>query len=98
MGFRLQEFGLLIPRLWMEGLKPNELYVANHNNNTSDEDNEKNFDETINDTQGYGENGATIELINITTITNDTCTTRTSVEGKNNYQNIMWKSLQVMVS
>jgi hypothetical protein len=98
MGFRLQEFGLLIPRLWMEGLKPNELYPANHNNNTSNEDNEKNFDETINETQGWGENGATIELINITTITNDTGTTRTDVEGKSNYQNIMWKSLQVLVS
>jgi hypothetical protein len=32
--------------------KPNEVYVANHNNNTLNEDNEKNFDETINDIEG----------------------------------------------
>jgi hypothetical protein len=37
----------------MDGrIKPNELYVADCNNITLDEDNEENSDETINDIEG----------------------------------------------
>jgi hypothetical protein len=32
--------------------KPNEFYIVDHNNNTSNEDNVKNFDEAMNDIEG----------------------------------------------
>jgi hypothetical protein len=60
--------------------KPSEL-ATDHNNNTSDEDNAKNSDETMNDIEGWGEDGTTIELINIATITYEFVTTRVDVDG-----------------
>jgi len=50
--------------------KPNELYNIDCNI-TSDEDNVENYDETINDTEGWGEDGTIIKLINIATTTNE---------------------------
>jgi len=73
--------------------KPNELHVVDCNNNTSNEDNEENSDEAINDTKGWGEDGASTKLINIATTIDDTTITEIDVDGMNNYQNIMWKSL-----
>jgi hypothetical protein len=46
--------------------KPSELYIAK-NIITWDEKNLKYFDEGLNDTQYWGEHGASIELINIGT-------------------------------
>ncbi len=58
----------------------NELYIFDLNNNTLDEDNIENFDGTMNDTEGWGENGTTTKLINITTTTNELVTTRIDVD------------------
>jgi hypothetical protein len=58
-----------------------ELYIVDCNNNTSNEGNEENFDETINCIKGWGENGVGTKLVNITTTTNDTTTTRIDVDG-----------------
>jgi hypothetical protein len=52
-------------------IKPNELYIVDHNNNTSYEDNAKNFDGAMNDIKGWGENGTIAELINIATKINE---------------------------
>jgi hypothetical protein len=60
--------------------KPIELYIVDHNN-TSDEDNAENFDETMNDIEGRGEDGTTIELIDITTTTYEFATARIDVDG-----------------
>ncbi len=66
----------------MDGrIKPSEFYIADRNN-TSNEDNEENFDEIINDTECQGENGVVIELINIATTIDDTVTTRFDVDGQ----------------
>ncbi len=62
--------------------KPNELYSANHNNGTSNEDNVKNFNGIMNDTKGCGEDGITVELINIITTTNELATTKADVDGQ----------------
>ncbi len=61
--------------------KPSEFYAIDHNKNTSDEDNEKNSNEAIYDTEGWGENGIVAKLINIATTTNDPTTTRINVDG-----------------
>jgi hypothetical protein len=38
----------------MDGrIKPNELYITNRNNNTSNEDDVENYDEAMNDTEGW---------------------------------------------
>jgi hypothetical protein len=54
MGSRLQGSGLLIQRLWMARLSLVNCII------TSNEDNVENFDEGLNDTQGWGGHG-TIE-------------------------------------
>jgi hypothetical protein len=38
-------------------IKLTEFYVTYRKNNTSNEDNEENFEETINDSEGWGEDG-----------------------------------------
>jgi len=60
--------------------KPSELYIVDHNN-TSNEDNAENSNETMNDIEGWGEDGTTIELIDITTTTCEFVTTRVIVDG-----------------
>jgi len=66
----------------MDGrIKPSELYTIDHNNNTSSEDNAENFNETMNDIEGWGENGTTTKLINIATTIDEPTTTRTDVDG-----------------
>ncbi len=45
--------------------KLNELYIIKDNIITSDEENAENFDESLNDIQGWGEHGTTAKLINI---------------------------------
>jgi hypothetical protein len=45
--------------------KANGLYTAKNNIIASDEDNAKNFNEGLNDTQGWGEHGTILRLINI---------------------------------
>ncbi len=40
------------PKVMDGRIKPNELYAVDRHNNTLDEDNEENFDETINDIEG----------------------------------------------
>jgi hypothetical protein len=60
--------------------KPIELYIVDHNN-TSNEDNAKNSNETMNDIEGWGEDGTTIELIDITTATCEFATTRVIIDG-----------------
>ncbi len=62
--------------------KPSEFYVVDCNNNTLNEDNEKNFYETINDTEGRGQNGVTTCVISIATTTNDIATTKIDVDGQ----------------
>ncbi len=69
--------GIQVIRIWpfnpkaMDGrTKSNELYNIDCNI-TSDEDNVENYDETINDTEGQGEDGTIIKLINIATTTNE---------------------------
>jgi hypothetical protein len=43
----------------MDGrVNPREFYTVDHNNNTSDEENAKNYDEAMNDIEGRGENGS----------------------------------------
>jgi len=61
--------------------KPNELYIANHNNNTSNEDNVKNFNGTMNDTKGWGEDGVVVKLINIITTIDELAKTKANVDG-----------------
>jgi hypothetical protein len=60
--------------------KPNELYITNHNNSTSNEDNVENFDGAMNDIKGWGEDGVATKLINITTTTDELATTRANVD------------------
>jgi hypothetical protein len=55
--------------------KLNELYTAKDNIITLDVKNAENSDEVLNDTQGWGEHGATVELIN-TSIIKESITTR----------------------
>ncbi len=61
--------------------KPNEFYIINCNNGTFDEDNVKNFDEVMNDIEGWDENGVATKLINIATIIDEPATTRIDVHG-----------------
>jgi hypothetical protein len=61
--------------------KPNELYIVDHNNDTSYEDNAKNFNGRMNDSKSWGEDGTTAKLINIATIIDEPLTTRTNVDG-----------------
>jgi len=61
--------------------KPNEFYIINCNNGTFDEDNVKNFDEVMNDIEGWDENGVATKLINIATIIDELATTRVDVHG-----------------
>jgi ribose 5-phosphate isomerase len=61
--------------------KPSELYIVDHNNNILDEDNEKIYNETINDIEGWVEDGITTDVIKIATSIDDTATTRTDVDG-----------------
>jgi hypothetical protein len=61
--------------------KSNELYIANHNNNTSNEDNVKNFNGTMNDTKGWGEDGVVVKLINIITTIDELAKTKANVDG-----------------
>jgi hypothetical protein len=61
--------------------KPSELYIVDHNNNTSSEDNVENSDEAMNDTKGWGENGTTTKLINIATTIDEPTTTKANVDG-----------------
>ncbi len=65
----------------MEGFKPNESYTIDFNNGTSDEDNAKKIDETMNDIKAWDENGTTTKLINIATTIDEHATTRTNVDG-----------------
>jgi hypothetical protein len=62
--------------------KPNEFYTIDHNNNTSSEDNAENYDEAMNDTKGWGENGTITKLINIATTIDEPTTTRANVNGE----------------
>ncbi len=62
--------------------KPNELYIANHNNNTSNEDNVKKFNGTMNDTKGWGEDGVVVKLINIITTIDELAKTKANVDGQ----------------
>ncbi len=62
--------------------KSNELYIANHNNNTSNEDNVKNFNGTMNDTKGWGEDGVVVKLINIITTIDELAKTKANVDGQ----------------
>jgi len=73
--------GFKVIRIWpfnpkaMDGrTKPNEFYIVDRNNNTSNEDNEENSNEVINDIKAWGEDATTTELINIATTTNDIVT------------------------
>ncbi len=91
-GFQVTRILPFNPKALDGRTKPNELHVIDYNN-TSDEDNDENFDEAINDTKGWGEDGANTKLINIATTIDDTVITEIDVDGMNNYQNIMWKSL-----
>jgi len=61
--------------------KPNELYIVDHNNDTSDEDNAENFNGRINDSKSWGEDETTAKLINIATIIDEPLTTRANVDG-----------------
>jgi len=47
-----------------------------------DEDNVNFFDGTINDMEGWGEDGITTKLINITTTTYEFATTKVNVDGQ----------------
>jgi hypothetical protein len=80
-GFQVTRIWACNPKATDVRIKPSELYVADRNNNTLDEDNEKNFDETINDTEGWGEDGVATYVINIATTTNDIATTKIDVDG-----------------
>ncbi len=51
-GFQVTGIWPFNPKAMDGRTKPNELYVVDRNNSTSDEDNEENYDETINDTKG----------------------------------------------
>ncbi len=42
--------------------KPDKFYVVDCNNNTLYEDNQENSNETLNDTEGWGENGAVAKV------------------------------------
>jgi hypothetical protein len=61
--------------------KPSELYTIDRNNNTSDEDNVENSYKTMNDIEGWGEDGIIAKLINITTSIDEHATTRNDVDG-----------------
>jgi len=61
--------------------KPNELYIVDHNNGTSDEDNAENFNGRMNDSKSWGENGTTAKLINIATIIDELVTIKVNVDG-----------------
>ncbi len=69
------------PKAMDGSTKPGELYTIDCNNSTLDEHNEEKFDEAINDTKGWGEDGTSSKLISITTIIHDTTTTRIDVDG-----------------
>ncbi len=79
MGFKLQEFSLWIQRLWIEGLSPMNftllIIATTHQMRTM----QKTFDGTMNDIEGWGENGTTAELINITTNIDEPTTTKAYV-------------------
>jgi hypothetical protein len=45
--------------------KPSELYTVEDNIIALNEENAENFDEGLNDNQGWGEHGVVVELINI---------------------------------
>ncbi len=50
----------------MDGrIKPSELYTADHNNGTLNEDNAQNSNGAMNAIGGWGEDGIIVELINI---------------------------------
>jgi hypothetical protein len=61
--------------------KPNELCTANHNNDTSNENNVENFNGKMNDTKGWGEDGVVVELVNIITTINELARTKGDVDG-----------------
>jgi hypothetical protein len=63
----------------MEGLSP--MNIANHNNNTSNEDNVENFNGTMNDIKGWGEDGVVVKLINIITTIDELVRTKADVDG-----------------
>ncbi len=62
--------------------KPNELNTTNHNKNTSNQYNVENFNGTMNDIKGQGEDGVTIKLINIVTTIDEPTTTKADVDGQ----------------
>ncbi len=81
-GFQVTRIWPLNPKAMDGGTKPNELYITNHNNGTSNEDNVENFDGTMTDIKGWGENGVVTKLINIATTTDELATIRADVDGQ----------------
>ncbi len=81
-GFEVIEIWLFNPNVMDGKTKPNEFYTTDRKNNTLDEDNEKNSDETINDIEGWGEDGIIAKLINIAIFTYDITTIRIDVDGQ----------------
>jgi hypothetical protein len=71
----------LNPKALDRRIKPNELYIIDHNNNTSNEDNAENSDGTMNVIESWGENGTIVELINIATNIDEPVTTKAYVDG-----------------
>jgi len=80
-GFKVIESWPFNPNVMDGNIKLSELYVTDRKNNILDEDNEKNSDETINDIEGWGEDGIVAKLINIAIPTYDTTTIRIDVDG-----------------
>jgi hypothetical protein len=70
----------LNPKALDRRIKPNELYIIDHNNNTSNEVNAENFDGTMSDIESWGENGTIVELINIATNIDEPTTTKAYVD------------------
>jgi hypothetical protein len=80
-GFQFTRIWPLIPKAIDGRIKPSELSIANKNNNILGEDNAKNSNGAMNDTKGWGENGATRKLINIATTIDELVTTKADVDG-----------------
>jgi hypothetical protein len=80
-GFQVTKIWPLNPKVIDGRTKPIKLYTVDYNNNTSDEDNVKKSNGAVNDTKGWGENGATTKLVNIATIINELVIIRTDVDG-----------------
>ncbi len=71
------------PKVTDGRIKPNEFYSVDHDD-TSNEDNVKNFNEAMNDIKGLGEYATIIKLINIATTIDELATTKADVDYNNN--------------